>query len=185
MNLFTTIFPFRERSEWKNTVNSFRSENPETAKKSGAGLDDTYEPEWPHHLLDNNLIILLQTNLIVSTWNLILQFLIHKMCQIDLIKLIWPCISDYKVKDIDIKNRTYYFFDNLINIKNFDSNNIKIDEKLYKNILIYYIGYVTIKDSKYVKISSVNPLYFIFNKWMDTFKKLIEIRAKTKFLKNE
>ena len=45
MNLFTTIFPFRERSEWKNTVNSFRSENPETAKKSGAGLDDTYEPE--------------------------------------------------------------------------------------------------------------------------------------------
>ena len=47
--------------------------------------------------------------------------------------------------------------------KNVDPNNIKIDEKLYKNILIYYIGYVTIKDSKYVKINSVNPLYFIFN----------------------
>ena len=56
-----------------------------------------------------------------------------------------------KVKEIDIKNQTYYFFDDTINIKNFDSNNIIIDEKSYKNILIYYIGYVTIKDSKYVK----------------------------------
>ena len=53
-----------------------------------------------------------------------------------------------RVKDIDIKNRTYYFFNDIINIKNFDPNNIKIDEKSYKNILIYYIGYVTIKDSK-------------------------------------
>ena len=44
-----------------------------------------------------------------------------------------------KVKGIDIKNRTYYFFDD-INIKNFYLNNIKIDEKPYKNILIYYIG---------------------------------------------
>ena len=65
-----------------------------------------------------------------------------------------------KVKDIDTKNRTYYFFNDIINIKNFDPNNIKINE----NILIYYIGYVTIKDLKYVKINSVNPLYFIFNK---------------------
>ena len=61
-----------------------------------------------------------------------------------------------KVKDIDIKNRTYYFFNDIINIKNFDPNNIKIDEKSYKDILIYYIGYVTIRDSKYVKINSVN-----------------------------
>ena len=43
-----------------------------------------------------------------------------------------------KVKDIDIKNRTYYFFNDTINIKSFDPNNIKIDEKSYKNILIYY-----------------------------------------------
>ena len=40
----------------------------------------------------------------------------------------------------------------------------KMDEKSKKDILIYYIGYVTINDSKYVKITSVNPLYFIFNK---------------------
>ena len=46
-----------------------------------------------------------------------------------------------KVKDIDIKNRTYYFFDDIINIKSFDQNNIKIDKTSYKNILIYYIGY--------------------------------------------
>ena len=52
-----------------------------------------------------------------------------------------------KVKDIDIKNRTYYFF-NDININNFDSNSIKIDKKSCKNIFAYYTGYVTIKDSK-------------------------------------
>ena len=56
-----------------------------------------------------------------------------------------------KVKEIDIKNRTYYFFNGIINIKIFDPNNIKIDEKSYKNILIYYIRYITIKDLKYVK----------------------------------
>ena len=46
-----------------------------------------------------------------------------------------------KIKDISIKNHTYYFFDDINNIKSFDSNNIKIDEKPYKNILIDYIGY--------------------------------------------
>ena len=50
------------------------------------------------------------------------------------------------VKDTDIKNRTYYFFNDIINIQNFNPSNIKIDEKTYKNILIYYIGYVTIKE---------------------------------------
>ena len=49
----------------------------------------------------------------------------------------------------------------MINIKNFDLNNIKIDEKSYKNILVHYIEYVTTKDPKYVKIYSVNPLYLI------------------------
>ena len=69
-----------------------------------------------------------------------------------------------KVKDISKKDHTYYFSDDIINIKYFDPNNIKIDEKSCKNIFIYYIGYVTIKDSKYVKINSVNPLYLIFSK---------------------
>ena len=77
-----------------------------------------------------------------------------------------------KVKDIDIKNGTHYFFNDNINIRNFDPNNIKIDEKSYKNILIYYIGYVTIKDSKYVKLYIVNPLYLIFNKVNGYFEEI-------------
>ena len=68
------------------------------------------------------------------------------------------------IKDIKIKNYTYNFFDDIVNIKDFDPNNIKIDEKLYKNILIYYIAYVTVKKLKYVKINSVNPLYLMLNK---------------------
>ena len=63
----------------------------------------------------------------------------------------------YIVKDISMKSHIYYFFDDIINIKEFDPNNIKLHENSYKNILIYYIAYVTIKDSKYVKINSVNP----------------------------
>ena len=79
-----------------------------------------------------------------------------------------------KVKDIDLKNRTYYFFNDIINIKKIDLNNIKIDEKSYKNILIYYVGYVTIKGSKYVKINSVNPLYLTFNKVNGYFEEINE-----------
>ena len=65
-----------------------------------------------------------------------------------------------KVKDINIKHRTYYFFNDNIDIENVDLSNIKIDEKSYKNILIYYIRYVKIKE--YVKIYIVDPLYLIF-----------------------
>ena len=67
------------------------------------------------------------------------------------------------IKEINIKNRTYYFFDDMINIANFDPNLLKIGKKSYKNIDIYYIGYITIKDSDYVKIKSVNPLCLIIN----------------------
>ena len=76
------------------------------------------------------------------------------------------------VKDISMKSHIYYFFDDIINIKEFDPNNIKLDENSYKNILIYYIGYVTIKDSKYVKINSVNPLYLMFNKMNGYFEEI-------------
>ena len=67
-----------------------------------------------------------------------------------------------KVKDIDVKNRTYCFFNDIINIKKFDSNDIKIDENPYKDIFIYYIGYVMIKDSKYKSFIS----YFLQSKWI-------------------
>ena len=55
----------------------------------------------------------------------------------------------------------YYFFDDLINIEDFDSNLLKLDKKSYKNINIYYIGYITMKDSDYAKVKSVNFLYLI------------------------
>ena len=77
-----------------------------------------------------------------------------------------------KVKYIDLKDRTYYFFDDSINIKIFDPNNIKIDETSYKKILIYYIGYVTIKDPRYVKINNVNPLYLISSKMNGYFEEI-------------
>ena len=67
------------------------------------------------------------------------------------------------LKDIDIKNHTYYFFDDIINIKHFDQYKIKINENSYKNIVIYYIGYVLINDPIYVKTNSANPLYLIID----------------------
>ena len=78
------------------------------------------------------------------------------------------------VKDINIKKQTHYFFDDSINIKDFDPNETKTHKKLYKNILIYYIAYVTIKDSKYVKINSVTPLYLMFNKMNGYFEEINE-----------
>ena len=65
------------------------------------------------------------------------------------------------IKEINIKNRTYYFFDGMINIKDFDPSLIKIDKKSHKNISIYYLEYITMKDSDHVKINSVNLLYLI------------------------
>ena len=69
-----------------------------------------------------------------------------------------------KIKDTSIEYHRYYYFDDIINIKNFETNNIKIDEKSHKNIFIYYIGFVTIEDWKYLKINSANSLYLIFSK---------------------
>ena len=47
------------------------------------------------------------------------------------------------------------------NIENFNPDLLKIDKNSYKNIDIYYIGYIAKKNSDYVKINSVNPLYLI------------------------
>ena len=57
-------------------------------------------------------------------------------------------------------------------MKNFDPSNIKIDEKSLKNIFICSIGYVTIKDVKYVKINSVNLLCLIFSKVNGYFEEI-------------
>ena len=56
------------------------------------------------------------------------------------------------VKQIDIKNRTYYFYNDMSNIKNFDPILLKIDRKSYKDIGIYNIGYITIRKMMAVRI---------------------------------
>ena len=61
-----------------------------------------------------------------------------------------------------------------MNIKNVDPDKIKIDEKSYKNIFISYIGCVRIKDSKYIEMNSVNPLYFITTKINGYFEEINE-----------
>ena len=69
-----------------------------------------------------------------------------------------------EVKQISIKNRTYYFYNDMINLKNFEPNLLRIDRKSYKNIGIYNIGYITIKKiDDYENIYSVNPLYLNVN----------------------
>ena len=50
-----------------------------------------------------------------------------------------------EVKQINIKNRTYYFYNDQINLKDFDASLLKVDKEGYKQIDIYYIGYVTVK----------------------------------------
>ena len=52
----------------------------------------------------------------------------------------------------------------MINIQDFNSNLLKIDKKSHKSIDIYYTGYITMKDSDYLKINSVNPFYLIIGK---------------------
>ena len=76
------------------------------------------------------------------------------------------------VKDINIKNRTYYFLNDIIDIKDYGQNHIKIDEKPYINILIYCTAYITIKNSKYLIINSENPLYIMFNKMNGYFEEI-------------
>ena len=50
-----------------------------------------------------------------------------------------------EVKKTNIKNLTYYFYNDIIDLKNFEPNLLKIDKKSYKNIDIYYIGSIAIK----------------------------------------
>ena len=63
------------------------------------------------------------------------------------------------IKQIDIKSRTYYFYNYIISLKDFDAQLLKIDTKSYEDIGIYNIGYITKKKIDDCKnINSVNPL---------------------------
>ena len=79
------------------------------------------------------------------------------------------------IKEINNKNRTYYFFNDMMNIKDFDPNLLKIDKKPYKNIDNYNIGLITVKDFYYVKINSVNPLYLIISEADKYIKEKMEL----------
>ena len=69
-----------------------------------------------------------------------------------------------EVKQINIKNLTYYFYNDIIDHKGFEPNFLKIDKKHYKAINNYYIGYITNKkNGECETISSVNPLYLRIN----------------------
>ena len=69
-----------------------------------------------------------------------------------------------KFKQIEIKNRAYYFYNDMINLKHFESNLLNIDKKRQRGIKIYYIGYITIKKiDDCENIYSVNPLYLLVN----------------------
>ena len=56
-----------------------------------------------------------------------------------------------EVKELNIKNRTYYYFDDMIDIRNFHSNLLKTDKKSHRYFDIYFINYLTIK-----KLSNCN-----------------------------
>ena len=83
-----------------------------------------------------------------------------------------------EVKQIGIKNRTYYFYNNIINLKNFESNLLRINKKHYKAINIYYIGYITTKKiDDCESIYSVNPLYLHVNHASGYIEEKMEINT--------
>ena len=68
------------------------------------------------------------------------------------------------LKELSINNSTYYFYKDIINLKDFHSNLLKTDKKQYKEIHIYYIGYITTKKiGNWKNIKSVNPLYLMIH----------------------
>ena len=76
-----------------------------------------------------------------------------------------------KNKQINIKNRTYYFYNDQINVKDFDASLLKVDKKDYIKIDIYYIGYKTFKEiANCNNINSVNPLYLMINEMIGHFE---------------
>ena len=64
-------------------------------------------------------------------------------------------------KQLNINNRTYYFYNDLINLKGFDPSLLNLDRWTLMDISIYYIRHVT-KKPEY-SIDSVNPLYLLIN----------------------
>ena len=76
-----------------------------------------------------------------------------------------------EAKQINIKNRTYYFYNDQINLKDFDASLLKVDKKNSKQIDVYYIGYVTLKEiANCNNINNVNTLYLMLDKMIGHFE---------------
>ena len=76
-----------------------------------------------------------------------------------------------KIKQINIKNRTYYFYNYQIDLKDFGARLLKIVKKDYNESNIFYIGYVTIKKiADYNNINTVNSLYLMINEMIGHFE---------------
>ena len=73
-------------------------------------------------------------------------------------------------KQIDIKNRTYYFYNDLINIEYFDPNMLKLYKKTVLNHDVYHIAYITKKPLW--NVNSVNPLYLMINRIKGHFEEV-------------
>ena len=61
-----------------------------------------------------------------------------------------------EIKQINIKNWTYYFYNDQIDLKDFDAKLLRIDKKDYKDIDIYYVGYVTVR--KIANCNNINSI---------------------------
>ena len=81
-----------------------------------------------------------------------------------------------EIKQINIKNWTYYFYNDRIDLKDFGARLLKIDNKDYNDIDVYYIGYVTVKKiDNYNNINSLNPLYLMIDEMICHFEEKIKI----------
>ena len=89
-----------------------------------------------------------------------------------------------EIKQINIKNRTYYFYNDQIDSKDFDAKLLKIDKKGYIEVDIYYICYVTVKTfGNYNDIISVNPLNLMINEMIGHFEcNFVEEKTGNKYL---
>ena len=96
-------------------------------------------------------------------------------------------------KQINIKNRTYYFYNDIIDVENFNARLLKIDKKSYKDIDIYNIRYITKKKINDCKnINNVNLLYlgithvngYIEEKGMDKYLVFDSTDENKELLKN-
>ena len=77
-----------------------------------------------------------------------------------------------EIKQINIKNRTYYFYNDIINHDEFDGSKIQVDRKNFNDIDIYYLGYEFKKKiTECNEINSVNPLYLSIKDMKAQFKK--------------